>query len=194
MRHFFALLLAASPLALPAVSLPSPQGRTLVTYWEKWNGAEREGMQAVVDDFNASQEKIFVEMTAVSALDQKTLIATAGGNPPDIAGLWDVNIVPYAEKNALTPLDELIAQAGIKEKDYIPVFWKLCIYGGHSWALPSTPATTGLIWNKELFAKAGLDPERPPKTFAELDAYSKKLTRFGKDGAITQMGFLPAEP
>jgi multiple sugar transport system substrate-binding protein len=185
--------LAFLPLALPAAA-PSPRGRTLVTYWEKWNGAEREGMQALVDDFNASQEKIFVEMTAVSALDQKTLIATAGGNPPDIAGLWDVNIVPYAEKNALTPLDGLIAKAGIKEKDYIPVFWKLCVYGGHSWALPSTPATTGLIWNKDLFAKAGLDPERPPRTFAELDAYSKKLTRFGKDGHITQMGFLPAEP
>ena len=38
----------------------------------------------------------------------KVLLATAGGNPPDIAGLWDGDVVPFAEQGALTPLDDYL--------------------------------------------------------------------------------------
>ena len=41
-------------------------------------------MQAVVDDFNASQDRIFIKMLTVSQIEQKLLLATAGGNPPDL--------------------------------------------------------------------------------------------------------------
>jgi ABC-type glycerol-3-phosphate transport system substrate-binding protein len=41
---------------------------------------------------------------------------------------------------------------------------------------------------------AGLDPERAPRTLAELDAYCEILTKYDEDGNIVQMGFLPQEP
>ena len=66
----------------------TPDGRVIVNYWEKWTGFEGEAMQAVVDDFNASQDRILVDKLTVSQIDQKMLLATAGGNPPDVAGLW----------------------------------------------------------------------------------------------------------
>jgi len=68
------------------------------------------------------------------------------------------------------------------------------VYKGRLYGVPSTPATTGLYWNKALFRAAGLDPERPPRTIAELDDYARKLTRTERDGRITQIGFLPTEP
>jgi maltose-binding protein MalE len=50
-------------------------------------------------------------------------------------------------------------------------------------------------WNKTLFREAGLDPERPPRTLAELDQYQLKLTkRDPKTGELLQVGFLPEEP
>jgi ABC-type glycerol-3-phosphate transport system substrate-binding protein len=52
-----------------------------------------------------------------------------------------------------------------------------------------------LHWNKRLFREAGLDPERPPRTLEELDAFSQRLTkRDPATGRITQMGFMPSEP
>ena len=151
-------------------------GRVIVSYWEKWTGFEDDAMQAVVDDFNRSQNRIFVEKLATSMIDRKAMLATAGGNPPDIAGLWSANMPDFAEKGALTPLNRMIEHAGIKSTDYLPVVWEQCCYRGFVWALPSTPTSLALHWNKKLFREAGLDPERPPQSLDELDAMSDQLT------------------
>jgi ABC-type sugar transport system permease subunit/ABC-type glycerol-3-phosphate transport system substrate-binding protein len=196
MRNAFLFFLALSGFCpQAALAAPSPTGRTVVTYWEKWTGAEMDGMQAVVDDFNASQDRIFVEMVPTTGLDRKTMIATAGGVPPDIAGLWDENVASFAEKGILAPLDERLAKAHLGAKDYVPAIWDTLQHQGHTYALVSTPFSIALHWNKKLFREAGLDPERPPKTLAEMLEYSKKLTRVDPaSGAIKQFGFMGAEP
>lgn len=169
-------------------------GRLVLEYWEKWTGFEREAMAGVVDDFNNSQDKIFVRFLSVSRIDQKMMLATAGGVPPDIVGLWAINLPSYAENNALMPLDYLAKDAGIRQEDYLPVFWKLCSYRNFLWALPSTPSVTALHWNKKMFREAGLDPEQPPRTIAELETFNAKLTRKNADGSLAQIGHMPQEP
>ncbi len=138
-------------------------GRIIVNYWEKWTGFEGEAMDAVVADFNASQTNIVVKKLVISNIERKMMLATAGGNPPDLVGLWSHYVPVYAEKGALTPLDTMIEEAGIKREDYIEIFWDACKHKGFVWALPSTPATVALHWNKKMFRDAGLDPERPSK-------------------------------
>lgn len=196
---------------------PSTSGsdRVVVQYWEKWTGFEGEAMQAIVDRFNASQDRIEVKVLTVSQIDQKFLLAAAGGNPPDVVGLWSHSIPILAEKNTLLPLDARAAKAGLSRDDYMPVFWDLCTHRGFLWALPSTPATLALHWNKRMFREAGLDPDRPPRTIAELDAMSDALTvvelkRHGKTVRVhyneltdaekkakafelVQVGFLPSD-
>ena len=170
------------------------EGRVVVEYWEKWTDFERAAMAARVDEFNNSQDRIFVRFLSVSRVDQKMMLATAGGVPPDIAGLWDLNLPSFSENNALLPLDRLAREAGLREEDYNPVFWKLCRYRGHLWALPSTPSVVALHWNKRMFREAGLDPERPPRTLAELESFNEKLTRKHPDGSLAQIGHMPQEP
>ena len=165
-----------------------------VEYWDKWNGIEGAAMQGIIDDFNASQDRIEVHYSSIGQIDTKVMLAMAGRKPPDIAGLYDTNLAAYVENNALVPLDQLAAQAGIQEKDYIPSIWGLCTYRGHLWALPSTPYDVALHWNKKLFREAGLDPERPPRTIAELEQFNAKLTRKNPDGTYRTFGHLPLEP
>lgn len=169
-------------------------GRLVITYWEKWTGFEGQAMQDVVDAFNASQDRIWVEKITSSRLDRKLLAVIAGGTPPDVAGLWNQYLALYASKKSLLPLDDRMREAGFTENYYKPVYWELCRWQGVHYALPTTPATTALYWNKRLFREGGLDPDRPPKTIAELDALAEKLTKFDDNGNILQMGFLPAEP
>jgi ABC-type glycerol-3-phosphate transport system substrate-binding protein len=186
----------------------APKGRVVVTYWEKWTGEEAAQMQVIVDDFNKSVGKekgIFVQYLSMSSVNQKTLVATAAGTPPDIAGLWDPEVAQFAAKNALEPLDDLAREHGIVEGYYKPVYWKGCHYQGRLWALISTPAAVALHYNKQLFldkAKelraAGLDPKRTPQTLDELDRYAKVLDEIeiGKNGqkSIKISGYLPMEP
>ncbi len=150
--------------------------RVVVSYWEKWSGFEADAMQAIVDDFNRSQDRIEVRFLSVSEVDTKLLLAASSGHPPDVAGLWSENIPDFSEKGALTPLDGGLAAAGLGPEHYIPVYWELCRHRGFTWGLPTTPGCVALFYNKRLFRAAGLDPERPPRTIAELDSMSRRLT------------------
>lgn len=195
-----------------------------ITYWEKWNGFEGEAMDAVVADFNALEvahakhdpnyAPLEVEKVTVSNIEQKLLIAIAGGNPPDLAGNYSFAVAAYADHGALTELGPLLAQSGFDRSRYIENFMRLGEYRGQTWALPIVPASTALVFNKRLFVEAGLDPEKPPSTIEELDAFAEQLTRWevtlpsgekkiqsgylpevsAERKRLLQVGFLPNEP
>jgi multiple sugar transport system substrate-binding protein len=170
------------------------KGRIVVDYWEKWTADEEAGMKAIVDDFNNSQDRIFVRYVSTSNLNQKTLVATAAGVPPDVAGLWDVNLAQFAEQDALMPLDDFAREAGIGPSTYKPVFWKNCHFKGHLYALVSTPMALALHYNTDKFREAGLDPAHPPASLDQLDRDAQLLEKRDSAGHLIQTGFLPTEP
>lgn len=183
-------------LALLAAFLPSLHAEKIVLeYWDKWTGPDGESMRKIADDFNASQNRIEVRYTAISQLDVKLMLAIAGRKPPDIAGLWASRMANFVENNALLPLDVRAQKAGIRKEDYLPAVWDLCHYRGYMWALPTTPYDLALCWNKRIFREAGLDPERPPRTIAEMEEYNKKLVRPNPDGlSYDAFGHFPMAP
>ena len=197
-RLFRALAIALCGLA--ALALPACQprdqheGRIVLRYWEKWTGPEGESIRAAVDDFNASQGRLWVELTTVSQIPRKLMLATSGGVPPDLAGLFSTNVPVFAENNALLPLDGLAARAGLRREEFIDIFWQLGCHRDHLFAVTSMPSVSALIWNKKMFRAAGLDPEQPPRSIAELEAFNEKLLRRRADGGIAQIGHLPNDP
>ncbi len=168
-------------------------GRIILDYWEKWTGHEGEAMRRIVDEFNASQSRIEVRYFTMNAIDQKALIAISGGDPPDIVGLWNFNIPAYAESGAILPLDTFAEQHGFTRERYTPTVWKLMHHEGAMWGAVSTCGSVGLYYNKGLFREAGLDPNQPPRTVAELDAFNEKLCRRDARGRFERMGFIHTE-
>lgn len=195
-----------------------------VVYWEKWTDFEGEAMGRVVEAFNARERAraqaepayrpIEVEMVVVSRIEQKLLIACAGGNPPDVAGIYSAMTAAYADKGALTDLTARASAAGLERSRYVGRYYDLGVYRDKLWGLPTAPASAALHWNKRLFREAGLDPERPPETLEELDAMAEQLTRWevtlpsgekqlrsgylpevpASNKRLVQLGFLPSEP
>ncbi len=181
-------------------------------------------MGRVVDSFNAKEREhakaepgyrpIEVEMVVVSSIEQKLLIASAGGNPPDVAGIYSYMTAGYADKGALTDLTQLANQASIERSQYVGRYYDLVVHRGKLWGLPTTPASVGLHWNKRLFREAGLDPDKPPETLEQLDQMAEKLTKWevtlpsgetqvqtgylpdvpSSRKRLLQVGFLPTEP
>jgi ABC-type glycerol-3-phosphate transport system substrate-binding protein len=170
-----------------------PGGRRVLTYWEKWTGREGAAMQRVVDAFNAGQDRWWVRRVPVSNIVPKSLVAIGGGDPPDVLGLFDFYVPHFAEANAIRALDE-IADGAIREADYAPAVWRLLTHGGRPWAGVSTCHTLALYYHRAAFAEAGLDPDAPPRTVAELDACSEALVRIDERGRLERAGLMPNVP
>lgn len=184
-----------SIVASEALTAPPPQGtRVHVSYWEKWTGFEFEAMKKVVDTFNREQNHVQVDLLSVSSISDKTLMAISGGVPPDLAGLEDNSITQFADQHALMPLDDFARKAGISRDQYVPAYYDQGVVRGKLYALPSTPATIALHYDRELFRKAGLDPNHPPQTTEELLRMADQLTKKDRDGKLLVSGFLPTEP
>lgn len=177
------------------------QQRLHIAYWEKWGSFERDACQAMVDAFNRSQSETFVHYINASQVDRKAMLAIIGGDPPDVVGLWANNVQPFCAAGALLPLDDLMQKSGLDPERYTPQYLDIGTYEGHVYALPTTPSSVALFYNKDHFAAkagalraAGLDPDRPPRTIEELDRYAAVLNEFEADGTPRVMGFLPTEP
>jgi ABC-type glycerol-3-phosphate transport system substrate-binding protein len=195
-------LLCLTVLGLPAAGLivlgprgqrDVPTGRVVVRYWEKWTGVEGAAVERIVQRFNqtvGAERGVWVDYNAVSDVDKRMLIATAGGDPPDVAGLFDHIVAQYADQGALLPLDKLVHEFGIDLETLKPVWLEIGRYDNRLYALPSTPYTIGLYYNRALFRAAGLDPDRPPRTTAELSDFAVRLTRRdAATGRLVQLGF-----
>jgi multiple sugar transport system substrate-binding protein len=175
--------------------------RVHLAYWEKWGSFEADACQKMVDTFNESQGEIFVHYLRTSQVDRKAMLAAIGRDPPDVVGLWNANVVPFAEGGALMPLEGLMKESGLTRGFYIENYLKLGEFEGHIWCLPTSVMTMALFYNKEHFRNkaaelraAGLDPDRAPETIEELDRYADVLNEFEPDGSPRLMGFLPTEP
>ena len=98
-----------------------------------------------------------------------------------------------AARGALEPLDDLINKAGIKQDDYWAPSWNQTLYEGKIWSLTyGSDPNFGFFWNKNVFKDAGLDPEKPPTTVAEMDQFAEKIAKV--DGnRIERLGLHPLD-
>ncbi|MEY4881345.1 MAG: hypothetical protein RLZ87_774 [Armatimonadota bacterium] len=193
-------LLSVAVIAYAAVALEraadrqDQTDRITITYWEKWTGSEANEMRKIVDWYNRSQSKVRVKFLSTANVDNKTRLAASGGSPPDIAGLWEHNVSSFADANALVDLTPFATADGIKQSQYIDNYWQMFSYGGKLCALPTTPSSTSMHYNRKFMPATMQSPETAPKTLEELDALVDKISLKKKDGSIQLAGFLPGEP
>lgn len=168
-------------------------GRVQIDFWSFWGSETRRPViQKIVDDFNKSQDKIFVKYTFIPFGDiwTKELAAVAAGNPPDVV-IADINTVKQrAQKKQIENLSQFIKNDPSIKDRFLPQAWDAVLYNNEPYALPFNLDTYVLFYNKDMFKEAGLDPNRPPQTWDEAREYSDKLDK--KNGnKYERIGFYP---
>lgn len=169
-----------------------PPGRVELIYWEKWTDLEGQAMQHIVDWFNESQSRIWVNKVTIADIAAKAMVAIGGNDPPDVIGLFNYNIPQYAEAAAVIPIASFKGSEVLGESLYTPALWKLLSHEGKQWGAVSTCHSLALYYNRALFRAA--DIAEPPKTTAAMDEISARLTVRGSTGNIKTAAFCPPIP
>lgn len=166
-------------------------GKTEITFSYLWSGPEAEALEKLIDEFNSSQDEITVK--GVSSPDfQKQLTSMSGTNGSfDISDNFGSGVGGWASKGILEPLDSYIEESSFETDDIVPSALEQMKYDGKIYSLPIALHTQQLLYNKTLFAEAGI--AEPPKTIEEWSAAIAKLTKVDADGTITQLGYANAE-
>ncbi|HET7560142.1 MAG TPA: ABC transporter substrate-binding protein [Limnochordia bacterium] len=188
-------LLGAAALCTLGLMSGAAQAKVKVVFWDKWaSGSDYDSITKMVKAFNASQDQIEVDYQSPGDFLTKFVAAEAGGSPPDIIGSWNHRTGPFAYKGLIQPIEPLAKASGLDLSVLIPNFRELSRYNGQLYQVPALPSVITLMWNKQVFSQAGLDPETPPAAWADLDAYDKKITQIQADGQIQRVGFSPFFP
>jgi multiple sugar transport system substrate-binding protein len=156
-----------------------------IEFWHYWDGANGDKLEELVETFNEAHPDITIEPIFIpgSSIVTKIQTASLSGRTPALAISDIIKISLIAETGQLVDLKPFIAKDDYSIDDF---YEELLVYGQRGNQLVSLPVSSsnlGLFWNKRLFKEAGLDPEKPPKTWEELVEYSEQIKeKTGKIG------------
>jgi multiple sugar transport system substrate-binding protein len=175
---------AAQPTAAPvaeATAAPTSGSAepVTITFWQK-AGGDFKGMEQLVAQFNAEQSDVQIELVGQGSdeYDRSLPLAFQSQQNPDVF-LTSLYGVQFYEAGYLLPVDDLVDPALLTElRKYMTS--GVNTFDGKTYVVPATVVTNRLIYNKELFSQAGLDPEKPPTTYSEVMAAAKTITEYGQ--------------
>jgi sn-glycerol 3-phosphate transport system substrate-binding protein len=129
--------------------------------------------EALVAEFNASQDDIFVEVVYAGEYTpalQRAQAALAAGNPPNVAMFEQTRGAGFVDAGAILALNDFIeADEEVSMDDFFARLLLACTYGDMLYCVPYNASTPLVYYNADIFREAGLDPETDvPSTWDEL--------------------------
>ena len=147
-------------------------GKVTVTFanWAAAEGTTKPAIDEVIADFEKAHPDIQIKSEAISfsEIARQLALRVKSGNPPDVAQLAGNDTFVIAATGKLEPLATYVS-ADLKAR-LKPDAVNGLLYQGNLIALPWTLAPAGFWYDKSVMSKAGLDPEKPPRTIDELTA------------------------
>ncbi len=168
--------LAAAALSLFASSAVADD----LSIWVRASGAG--AAQHLVDLWNSGHADKKIAVTVIPDNQMVTKLATGvqAGDVPDMVSFDLIYMPDFMKAGFLTDIT-----ADLKgDPNYAGVakaYQDIATYDGKIYGAGFTPDVSILVWNKDLFKKAGLDPEKAPKTLAEIHADATKIRALGGD-------------
>src|ERR1700716_3864104 len=157
-----------------------------IQIWEGYTGAQEKAFAHLVKQYRAEHPVQKVSSLFVNNDNslQKVLTAVRGGSPPDIAylfGSWGPNVAQIPQVANLT---QVVKRPGVNWDDFWTGERAVATVNGKVIGIPAVVDNLAVVYNKTLFARAGLQPPGPDWTWPEFVADAQKLT----NPAIKQFG------
>ena len=186
-----ALLLVAALLLTPATAF----AKTEIQFWHALTGQLGEAVNELVKQFNSSQTEYEVKPLRKGNYSETLTAAIAAyrqRQAPHIVQVFEVGTQTMMLSGAVHPVYQLMKEQEIAVdwKDFIAPVVGYYSKDGNLYSMPFNSSTPIFYYNKEAFQKAGLDPNKPPQTWKQVEEFSKKLIASG----AAKCGFSTAWP
>jgi multiple sugar transport system substrate-binding protein len=183
-----AVVLLAAAACSSSESTPSSAGTASSTFGVNATGTvqfwartvSKDLAQKLVSEFNATHKNLQVKLTLTSINDDVTSLATSirAGDPPDVVGLNDIDTPTFTREGAFMNLTPYINKLPYKS-DLSPGHMGLATYNGQEYGVPYWADLSVLWYNKTLFKEAGLNPNNPPTTYAQILSDAQAINKLG---------------
>ncbi|MBC6954940.1 MAG: ABC transporter substrate-binding protein [Chloroflexi bacterium] len=175
MRKLTVSLLLIVLLALFGVA--SAQDVVTLEFWGGWTGPDGAIMQKLVDQYNAENPGVHVNLTVQqwSPLFDAFIAAASAGTSPDIMAMHPQETAMFINLGLIDPVEDIVAASEVFQKDaYVQKAWDLQFYDGTMYALPFDLGVHGLFYNVDMFEEAGI--EAAPTNAEEFLEAARLLT------------------
>ena len=182
----------AAALAAASLFATSAQAQTEIQWWHSMGGALGEKLNEVAGKFNASQKEYKINAVFKGSYPESMTAAIAAfraGGAPHILQVFEVGTATMmGAKGAIVPITKVMADA---KEPFVPKAYLPAVAGyytdsqGNMLSFPFNSSTVLFYINKDAFKKAGLDPEKAPKTWKEFGIAAGKLKASGQSCVYT---------
>jgi sn-glycerol 3-phosphate transport system substrate-binding protein len=192
------LLLSACGTAEPeptaVVAEPTkaaPAAPVAINFWHAMSGHNGEVIEELAKRFNESQSEVVVTSTFQGSYDDEINKLKAGlqsKDVPAVVQVYDLGTRLLVDLKVITPMQDFIDKEKFDVSDIEPNVANYYSIDGRLQSMPFNTSNPVLYYNKTLFKEAGLDPEKAPRTWADVADYARKLTKKDASGTVTQYG------
>ncbi|SIQ27955.1 carbohydrate ABC transporter substrate-binding protein, CUT1 family [Halanaerobium kushneri] len=148
-------------------------------FWHAMSGGRTAAVEKIVDGFNAEHDDIHVTAQFTGSYAEtltQGISAVRSGNPPHIIQVYEVGTQTMLDSEAIVPVYE-IAEGKIDFGSVIQPILNYYSVDGHLYSMPFNSSTAMLYYNKDAFAKAGI--EDVPETWADIEEMGLKIIDSG---------------
>lgn len=156
------------------------EGKTEIEFWHAMTGSGQESLDDIVASFNESQDEFVVRAEFQGSYEESlTKLRSVGGTPdaPAITQVFEVGTKYMIDSGFVEPMNTFIEKYDYdlsQLEENILNYYKV---DGELYSMPFNSSTPVMVYNKDAFKAAGLDPEKAPETFQEvIDAAAKLKT------------------
>ncbi|MET9401216.1 extracellular solute-binding protein [Kitasatospora sp. NPDC002965] len=143
---------------------------------------ERRQWEEDIAEFNKTYPNVTIRATDASPCNEpaKFTAQLAGRTQPDLFYAYFTDLGQALDAGAVEDISAYVNETTVPAlKDIDPSVLDTLRSEGKLYGLPVTNYKMGLIYNRKLFTQAGLDPDKPPTTWAEIRTAAQKISALG---------------
>ncbi len=187
------LALAIAIVALVTAARAADAEPVKITLWHSMGGARYEAItKDIAAGFNKQNPGYVIEPLYTGNYGEtvtKAIAAVRAGSPPHIVQVFEVGTQTMLDSGAILPVAELMKGSDVNFGDYIEPILNYYTVGGRLASMPFNSSTAIIFYNKDAFRKAGLDPEKPPKTYRDVEEMGRKIVASGAARSAITFGW-----